>query len=474
MNSGTLKFNINWHRELRLALLAAMETCWVFAVVVFLAAQIDKPRPLTPLPFFVAYWLALVIGRALPQSRRQWIALQVIALVIAAVTVLAVVRVELFPAFEWHDFAWLPRALVAILSITRGIATEHLVTAGVLYVFMRGLGFAQRPLTLWFVGFQFRLGIVVFFLLLVVVGIARPFMLSKPFDPTLWIFVYFFVSLLAIALARIEEMGSEMRYGPRWVITIFGGIALVLFIGLGILQFFNPNTARWLLLPLAPIWLLVTGIVLLLAIPGGYLVGWLVELFRPIFDKVAQFFVDLTDLFPRDVQETLKTAPESSLWLNVENTIKMLIVPLALMIVAYFLARALHRRMKQIEDETYIREAIGADDKAERVRRGALKKPRPPRARAQHIAAESVRRIYAALVAHAADVGLARRVAETPYEFLPRLTHQFPEQAEDIHSITEAYVAVHYGEEDVALEVVARVRAAWERVETVIRVAKKR
>ena len=71
-------------------------------------------------------------------------------------------------------------------------------------------------------------------------------------------------------------------------------------------------------------------------------------------------------------------------------------------------------------------------------------------------------------------VGLPRGVAETPYEFLPRLTHQFPEQTEDIHSITEAYVAVHYGEENVALDVVARVRAAWERVETVIRTAKKR
>ncbi|MCI0474998.1 MAG: DUF4129 domain-containing protein, partial [Anaerolineales bacterium] len=215
----------------------------------------------------------------------------------------------------------------------------------------------------------------------------------------------------------------------------------------------------------------VTGIVLILAIPGGYLAGWLVELFKPMFDKVAQFFVDLTNLFPREFQETLKNVPESPLWDNVENTIKMLIMPIALMIAAYFLARALHRRMKRIEDETYIRESIGVDD-AERTRRGAIKKPRPRRSFVQHFAAESIRRIYAALVARAAAVGLPRRVAETPYEFLPRLEQKLPEQSGDLNAITEAYVAVHYGELDAPLEQVNRVRAAWQRVERAMRASK--
>ena len=464
----------NLHRELRLALLAAMETCWVFVVIAFLAVQVDKPRALTPLAFFFAYWIALFLGRALPQSRKQWIVLQVLALCIVALTVLAVIRVELFPAFDWYDLAWLPRALAAVLSITRGIVTEHLVTAGVLYVFIRGLGFAQRPLTLWFVGFQFRLGIVVFFILFVIAGLARPFMQDMTFDPTVWIYVYFFVSLLAIALARIEEMGGEIRYGPRWALTILGGIALVLFIGLGILQFFNPDTARWLLLPLLPMWLLLVTVIVLLAIPVGYIVGWLVDRLRPLFEGIDQVMRNLANLMPREVEETLRRAPESSVWIDIEHIVKMLAVPIALMIVAYFLARALHRRLKQIEDETYIRETISAEDDAERARRGASKRTRKPRSRVQHIAAESIRRIYAALVAGAADAGLPRRIAETPYEFLPRLIATFPEQAVDMDVITEAYVAVHYGEEDAAPAVVAQVRAAWARVDLAIRVGAKR
>jgi hypothetical protein len=299
-------------------------------------------------------------------------------------------------------------------------------------------------------------------------------MLSQPFDPSLWIFVYFSISLLAIALARIEEMGSEIRYGSRWAITILGGIALVLFIGLGILQFFNPDTARWLLLPLAPIWLLIVAIIMLLAIPGAHIVGWLVEWLRPILDRLTQVLDEFAKMIPRDLEDTLKKLPESPVLFDIGNAIKVLLVPIALMIAAYFLARALNRRMKLIEDETYIREAIGGDDDAERARRGAMRKPTQPRSRAYRIAAESIRRIYAALVARAADAGLRRHVAETPYEFLPRLTQRFSEQTDDIHSITEAYVAVHYGEKDAAPEAVAKVRAAWQRVEAVIRAAKER
>ena len=68
---------------------------------------------------------------------------------------------------------------------------------------------------------------------------------------------------------------------------------------------------------------------------------------------------------------------------------------------------------------------------------------------------------------------MPRQVAETPYEFLPRLTAEFVEQSDDLRQITEAYVVVHYGEENATPHVVARVRAAWERVETAIRDGKR-
>ena len=87
------------------------------------------------------------------------------------------------------------------------------------------------------------------------------------------------------------------------------------------------------------------------------------------------------------------------------------------------------------------------------------------RPRAAGPAAESIRRIYAALVARASDAGLPRARAETPYEYLPRLERAFPQQAVDVRAITDAYVAVHYGEREFAATEVERLRQVWRQVE---------
>ena len=52
MELKTLKHNFSLHRELHLALLAAMETCLVYAIILFLTTLTQTPRVLTPLPFF--------------------------------------------------------------------------------------------------------------------------------------------------------------------------------------------------------------------------------------------------------------------------------------------------------------------------------------------------------------------------------------------------------------------------------------
>jgi hypothetical protein len=187
------------------------------------------------------------------------------AILIAFVTMFAVARAELYPLFGWYDWGWLSRYVPTLISFTKSIAAEHIVSAGVLYVFIRGLGLAQRPLTLWFVGLQFRIGVVVFFFLLLVASYL------KSYDASPWIFAYFGFSLLAIALARLEEMGSDLRLGLRWAVTLLAAVALVLFLGLGILQFFTVEAARILLLLLTPLWMLAGLIFLLIAIPAGLL-----------------------------------------------------------------------------------------------------------------------------------------------------------------------------------------------------------
>jgi hypothetical protein len=79
----------------------------------------------------------------------------------------------------------------------------------------------------------------------------------------------------------------------------------------------------------------------------------------------------------------------------------------------------------------------------------------------REIHAENVRRIYAALLAHAEMLGLKRREAETPFEFLPRLVAHFPDVSGDLHTITDAYVAVHYAQAPATEPQVRELRARW-------------
>jgi hypothetical protein len=460
MKPATGKLKLNLHRELRLALLAAMETCWVFAILEFLASLTHATRGLTPLPLFIAYWIALVAGRILPQSKQRWVVLQAFAIAIAAITILIVVRVELYPV-DWSDLTWLPRFVPTLLSFADGLAAEHIVSVGVLYVFLRGLGLAQRPLTLWFIGLQFRIGVVVFFLLMLVAGFIRPS------DPSPWIFVYFFISLLAIALARIEEMGINVRYGPRWAITLLGGVTLVLIVGVGILQVFTVSVAEKLLMIFLPLWVIASAVIMIVAIPFGFLADWLIRLLQPLFTNVNKMLQSLSAMIPANNDATRQLQDTNPLLPLLVPMLKIAFVLGVLAILGFLLARALNRRMKQYEDELFIREFIGAE--AEDTVREIKKKPTKPRSHAQRIAAENIRRIYAALVARAADAGVPRRVDETPYEFLPRMQSHWQTESDDLHDITEAYVAVHYAERDAPSEQLSRVREAWKRVEKTLR-----
>ncbi len=451
-------YPLNFRRELRLALLAAMETCWTFSVLVFVAALIQVPAFSSPLPLFSAYWMALIVGRELPRRKERWFLLQAVAILIAVMVVLVIVRVEMYAQYRWFDFSWLQQYLRAIF-FAEGFGRAIYITLPVLYVFIRGLGFGARPLTLWFVGFQFRWGVVIFFVLMLAAAIYRPV------DVSLWIFAYFFLSLLSISLARLDEVGSDLHYGPRWTITLLSGVALVLFLGLFLLQFFTLDTATWLLGLLSPLWIVAGFILLLIAIPASYIASFLAEILRPLFANLSSLFRGVSQVLPqfnpKDVDDLASFFAPLAFLVHILQIAGVLIIVLA---IGYLIARTLNRRMQKSEQDAYEREALESEDETVRARRAFLPQKKPLRRRARQIGAETIRRIYAAMTARAEETGLPRKVAETPYEFSPRLRSAWKDESDDVDAITEAYVAVHYAEHEATDEEVSRVKEAWERV----------
>ncbi len=449
-------------RELRYALLAANESCWVYAIFMLLAALFGVNPP-SPLAIFAGYWIALVAGRKLPLRKERWLVLQSAAIGIALVTLLVIIRLQVYPQYALLDLSWLPRYISELLSFTHSLSSATLATLAVIYVFVRGLGFGQRPLTLWFTGFQFRLGIVVFFGTLVLAAFVRKL------DVSTWIFVYFFLSLTAIALARMDELGSRLSLGPRWAVTLLAAVGLVIFLSLGVLQVLTLQVLNDIVVLFAPLGTVLDLLIVLIAIPFGYLAAWLVDLLGPLFRNLSQLGQILGNLVPPGANDALKQVQQNTALIDMlAPLLKTLFVVGIVVGIGIMLARTLNRRMKLIEEETYAREAIGNEEDAERVLSERRKK-QTPRRRAGDMAAESIRRVYAALVARAAEAGLPRRTAETPYEFLPRLEQAFPEEANQVQAITEAYIAVHYGEYKAPESEVQRVRTAWDQVKKRIR-----
>ncbi len=455
MKFETLNLTLSPRRELRLALLAAMETCWTFAVFALVAAFIGT-RPISALAIFVTYWLALFAGRALPRLKRRWHELQLLAIGIAVLILLAAVRLELYQTLAPSDLSWLPRFVSAFL-FSWHLSPEHIVGAGILFAFIRGLGYAQRPLTLWFTGFRFRAGIVI---LLFTSALAQ---IVAHLDVTPWVVIFFAVSLLAVALARIEENSDQTKLGARWGVILLGAIAVTLFLGFLLLQVLTLDAATTLLGWLSPLWVLFTLLVVVLSIPFSFVAEWLIELLRPLMSTLSQMLSQLAQIFPQQEQKPNEQIFNGAAFAQTFIPIAKILFMLAIVLgVGYLLARALNKRLTQIEDETYARESL---DAREQMQRTTMTKPRKSHARARSLSAESIRRIYASLVEHARRAGLARQTAETPYEFLPRMANTWHESDDDLREITEAYVATHYAERDMSSEL-ARVREAWERIKS--------
>lgn len=444
--------------ELRRALLAAGETCWVYAVVLTLATLTGYPRLLSPIALSFTYWIGLQVGRYLPRLALKWRVLQLINIALAVLTILVVLTLDLARDLLLSDPSWPATLFNRLFGGLARLTPEQFALVPLLYMYIRGVGFGQRPLTSWFVGFQFRLGVIVLFLTALLAVVAPPVNLAP------LVVLFFVVSLLALSLARIEEGGREMALGGRWALVLAGAVLAVVGLGLLLTPLFTiaaVNILFTLLTPLAPVF---EFLIELLFIPLTWIVALALALLQPLLRYLAAALRNLhLDLGPamNGVQNFKPALPPLDLLIPYVQWLALLAV---LAGVALLIARALNRRIMQIEEETFTREPAEPEParRAQAVRRTSRAGRLPP----QEIRAENIRRLYAALLARAAAAGLPRREAETPLEFLPRLTAAFPAAAPDLELLTSAYIAVHYAEIPATGEHVRQARVAWQRVRT--------
>src|SRR5581483_1677184 len=241
--------------HLRLVLLAAAESCWIYAALLTFGTIAGMPHEVSPPGIFLVYWIGLLTGRILPRSKLAWRVLQFTTIAIAFFAIVIAIRIGLYTDVPFADVSWLPQYFSRTLTFFQRMTPEALSTVALIFSFVRALGFAQRPLTLWQVGFQFRLGIVIFFFTALLAALTRQT------DFFLWIFIYFGFSLGGIALARIEEVGQTQPLSWRWAVVFFVTIGATLLLGFIATRVFTLAVVDAFFGLLSPLWLAI-GIVI--------------------------------------------------------------------------------------------------------------------------------------------------------------------------------------------------------------------
>lgn len=370
------------------------------------------------------------------------------------------------------DSAW----LVDVFSSLREGSTSHEVSLFLLVIFLwwRGLVLAQRRLTSESVAFRFRLGLV----MIAVTTMLGGTMLAWPYHR--FVFLFFFASLLGIALARAEEVGqqyggSQSPFGFSWLATLVVAGLVVLLLAGGVAVLLTGDNIGMLLVPVLQVLNIVLyGIVYAAAWIAQILIAPLMALFGQyelgrLFEELAR---KMTPAEPSEVQGQGQVSPFTAEQLAVAKAVGIIGgVLLLLLLVAISLRRLRAREGWQRDEE---RESVWEGAHLRRGLRDLLRRGRRRLDEAtamlrgsrlgQLLTAMTIRRIYAHLGTLAAERGYPRAPYETPYEYLPTLEQAFPDGHEEVGRITGAYVAVHYGEVPEQPLELAAVQAAWERI----------
>jgi len=470
------EFRIEMRRELVFLALGTMDVCIITPLLAALVSRIIPTRPLPVAILFlvtvlaVHYLARLVLWLPLSPGLRP--AILGLAMLVSG---LLVIHQLLHAQMRLLEFVWLAgifRSLrqpdMAYEAISKDLSTFLLV----LFLWWRGLVLAQRRISGDSVAFRFRLGLV----MLAATTLVGGFIL--PWPVTGFVFLFFFASLLGIALARAEDVGqqyggSHSPFGLGWLTTLVVVCLAVLLVAAGVAALLTGENVSLVLKP-------VLDVLRFILLALVYVTGWIV------FILVTPLSLILGEIRLEELRRTLaglgpwgplpRSEPSAVFTpeqLALARTVGIVGgVLLLVAVVAFSLrrlrARAGRRRAEDREsvwDRPHLRRGLRnllrhgrrrMDDATTALSRSLL---------GRLLAARTIRRIYAHMTALAAELGYPRPDYQTPYEYLPTLGQAFPQSRDAVADITEAYVAVHYGEVPERPEDLAGVRASWESIQ---------
>ena len=513
MATTQLSATPSWGEHLLPIVLAAIEACWVDAILIGLAGigLFQSHDPILPLwaPFVLiagSHWLANYLERRdasrAPTSEQNDSARTVTpgtSLVIAliAVVTLFIIWLRIY-AQTWFvlDPRWVLSLLNDILLLDAKAYLLVTIVGLCLYFCWRGVRLARREIEPTHVLHILRLGLVI----IVVVVLVRAGQESAGMvfhdQPILFLLVPLFLilSLAAHALARAAFVRHSHPIGLEGnivtqerslilIIATFGLLILLVTVVVGSVAV--PSFLKEIQGPLgvAYDWFVnvIAYTIVLLVTPLFWLISWF-EANHP--SRIAPIHLPNGGV-SRFSHPKPSTALDSFFIILIP--ILKVVLPIAFILLILLLIRwALRRRRVQLvakrRDEE-VRESLWSWSLFWAQLKAFLHAPllliwrffsrRPAEVEDQAApeiieggpTARSIREIYRMLLKQAAGRGYGREKDETPYEFEQRLNEKTPLAEPRLEIITEAYATTRYGGFEPDESEVARVRGAWAEVE---------
>jgi len=465
---------VNWRQEYLHLAVIAMSACWL------------------------AGWVALTLRWFIDISLLEALGLSAAHLLASMAFVRVAARRGVSGRLTWAGavvFMWLAVGLTLLLmpTLSRAYGGEEPLTLGNLFqlderqqvpagpliviwivvLWWRGYQLGSAYMTLVRASFGLRLGILSF--LVVALGAGR----SLRADLLALVPFFFFFGLLGSSLARADSLNLDRArktstFGRGWMVSLFLLTFAVTVVGYAAaLALTGTETGQ---------------LARILAELGRYAVLLIFVVASPILFAAQTAYDFIVSILPERTRGHVIETPTgqggsgglNAPWISDAFEIltdAFLIAVGALMVVAllafiWFLLVARGERKNQ--DGLEHREALGTGEMVGGLRQSLLDGWRRLAEALQLFrrfgvgrdlfAALTIRRIYRRMERLAGARGFPRGLAETPYEYRRALFQAFPDRADDIRHITEAYIAVRYGDVPENPAELETVRAAWERI----------
>ncbi len=453
-----------------LFIVSVMELSWLYPWLALVGYFLTRyEHVLSVGPAFALFFLALVVVEALSRWRiaTRYQRFMVGGLILF--TTLLLIRIQVYPGAPFFSLRWLGTSLGNVLRLEQGISRELFLLLATYVLWWRGMSMSQQLLIADVVGFRFRLGVVF------LIGLAVLQAITFRQDVIGWVLCLFMCGLLSVALTRIREgvpvSQANRRFGPRWLVLLVVGAGATLLLGLLVSAVLSTENLLTIWGWIQPVVLTLVTLYFYFLSLVGYAIVWLVDAFLQFIAPGEPLTLPTlfeSPLFP-GLDSRQPEHQEIPAWGAALCQAGMGLLLLGLLALLLLIVRRLRPGASEGPDTW--RESVWS---ASELRRGLLNGMRGSlrqlaslwsgRESRRAYSLATVRHIYASLLALAQERGAPRPLAQTPFEYLPRLQRTFPDWPAELQTLTSAYVAAHYGRLPDSEAELQALRDAWQRI----------